>query len=78
MIRNFMLGLVAAGVTMVLPVYAVVAVAAQPTSRDSGEAGGVCTDLGCRGGNTKCADGKLTLPDGGTATYTCYTTIAEQ
>lgn len=40
------------------------------------DAGGICTDLGCKSGNDKCADGTITYTDGKKATYTCYTTKA--
>jgi hypothetical protein len=61
-----------AGVAIVLPVSAVFALAKLPDMAKPEEAG-LCTDLGCVGGNTKCADGNITLPNGSTATYTCYT-----
>lgn len=63
-------------IAITVPVSAVLALSL-PDSAKLME-GGVCTDLGCKGGTTKCADGTLTLPSGGSATYTCYTTIADE
>lgn len=42
------------------------------------DGGGICTDLGCKSGNDKCADGTITYTDGTKATYTCYTTKAAE
>lgn len=36
---------------------------------------GVCTDLGCVGGDTKCADGSMEYPDGPVVKFTCYTEL---
>ena len=41
----------------------------------SARSDGVCTDLGCVGGETKCADGTMTYPGGQVVNFTCYTTI---
>ncbi|MBA4072810.1 MAG: hypothetical protein C0497_13380 [Gemmatimonas sp.] len=73
----FNLGLMVSTVAIVLPVSAVLAVAAQPSSRNAEEGAGLCTELGCRNGNAKCADGTLTTAGGTEVKYTCYTTIAE-
>ena len=37
--------------------------------------GGICTDLGCVGGDSKCAEGDYTTGSGIKVHYTCYTTI---
>lgn len=61
-------------VAVALPASAAVAVAAPARNA---EAGGVCTDLGCVGGDTRCATGTMNFPDGTTVTFTCYTTIRD-
>lgn len=70
MTRSMTVAIVSACLAIAVPVSAVVAFA-QPTPEDNS---GICTDLGCKGGTAKCADGTLTYPNGGSATYTCYTT----
>lgn len=56
---------------VVLPVTSLLALS-RPTAKVL-DGPGVCTDLGCIGGNIKCATGTLNLPDGASATFTCYT-----
>lgn len=73
MIRTVKIAGLVAGMSIAFPASVIVAFAAQPDGAIADEAG-VCTDLGCTGGETKCASGVLTLPGGGSATYTCYTT----
>lgn len=48
-----------------------------PTPVPPGGAG-ICPDLGCIGGETKCATGSYTNEDGLVVNYTCYTTINPQ
>ena len=76
MFHHIKTAFVTACVSIVAPVSGVLAFAAQPN--DVVDEGGVCTDLGCVGGPEKCADGVLTLPSGGSATYTCYTKKAAE
>lgn len=67
-----------AAVAIGLPVGTVAANVESPVNREFTE-GGLCNDeLGCRSGAVKCADGVLTLPSGGQAAYTCYTTLNEE
>jgi hypothetical protein len=74
MIGSRMLSFAVVVLAISLPSSAMFALASAPDSVGIEEAG-VCTDLGCVGGNTKCAKGTITLPSGATADYTCYTTV---
>lgn len=40
--------------------------------------GGVCVDLGCVGGDLKCADGSFESLDGWKIEFTCYTSHSVQ
>jgi hypothetical protein len=62
--------------SVALPVAVVHAAVSRPARSGDTEAG-ICTEAGCKGGDDKCAEGTLTTPSGGTATYTCLTTKAE-
>lgn len=42
---------------------------------DATTGGGVCADLGCVGGEVKCADGNYERADGSVVFFTCFTTI---
>jgi hypothetical protein len=39
------------------------------------EDAGLCTELGCRSGQEKCATGTLTTAGGTVLNYTCWTTV---
>ena len=76
MSKGLHLRLLSLGIAIVLPVSAVLA-ASTYISADAEEEAGLCTELGCRSGPTKCADGVLTTSGGTAVSYTCFTTVQE-
>lgn len=74
MLKELLLGALVVAAAISLPLSAVIASASSRAAADAEV--GVCTALGCRSGNIKCADGTYTTSGGHiTVNYTCWTTI---
>lgn len=54
--------------------FGLVAAIAEPGSGSAG----VCADLGCVGGDLKCADGSFESLDGWKINFTCYTSRSQE